>query len=212
MKPISTLLALTLAPLATLVAAPTEAAAQPGYYAGPQPNARLPGGFHNRQGRVMWGGSFGLGGMNDDGGDIECENCDYGTLAVGVNAHIGGFVNPRLALMLDLQLNAQQLSQEFFVEDDVYLYQTAAMLAVQYWLTPQLYIKGGLGLAHLEVSDTFEAEEIDNGTAVMGALGFELFSSRLMSVNLEGRLVNGSYKGIDNNITAGTVGIGVSFF
>lgn len=209
-----TLLALALAPLATLsiAASPNEAAAQPGYYAGPQPAAQLPGGFHNRQGRLMWGGSFALGGMNDSGGDIECDNCDYDPLAVGIDAHIGGFVNPRLALMFELQANAQQLSQEFFVEDDVYLVQSAAMFAAQYWVAPQLYIKGGVGFSHLELSDSDEGFELDNGIALMGAVGFEIFSSRLTAVNLEGRFLNGSYEGADNNITSATVGIGVNFF
>src|SRR5688572_27084388 len=99
----------TLVMLAFLLA-PGVAAAQgyyggsgPGQYSQP-PSTQLPGGFHNRQGRLMFGVNAGLGAMHDDFGDIECENCSAvsGELA----GHIGGFIGPRLALMGELQGNA----------------------------------------------------------------------------------------------------------
>jgi hypothetical protein len=215
MKPIKSLLLVGIV-AAIPALAPSEAAAQPGpgYYAAPPPNAQLPGGFHNRQGRLTFGFSLGLGAMNDDIGDIGCNNCDYSPISFQAAGHIGGFIGPRMALMLELQTNGQQVSQEQFVEDDAFLYQTAAMIGLQYWVTPQLWLKGGLGLAHLEEQsrDGFFAGEIDNGTAVLGAIGFELFSSRYLSVDLQGRVLNGSYSGIDNNITAASVGVGINWF
>lgn len=215
MKPIKSLLLLgILAAIPTL--APSEASAQPGggYYAQPPPNSVLPGGFHNRQGRLTFGGAIGIGTMNDDQGEVNCLNCDYNPLAFQASGHIGGFIGPRLALMFELQMNGQQISQEAFVEDDAFLYQTAAMVAAQYWVTPQLWIKGGIGLSHLEVQsrDGFFAGEIDNGTALLGAVGFEVFSSRYMSIDLQGRLLNGAYEGLDNNFTAGSVGVGINWF
>lgn len=218
MKPIKSLILVGL--LAAIPTAPEEAAAQPrgyygpGPYGGPPPNAQLPGGFHNRQGRLTFGFQGGLGVMNDDIGEINCGNCDFNPISFGASGHIGGFIGPRLALMFELQVNGQQVSQEAFIEDDAFLYQTAAMVALQYWVTPQLWIKGGLGLAHLEVQsrDGFFGGEIDNGGAILGGIGFELFSSRYLSVDLQGRLLNGSYEGIDNNITAASVGIGINWF
>ena len=197
--------------------APSEASAQPGYYgpAGGPPNSQLPGGFHNRQGRLTFGFSGGLGYMNSDVfGDLNCDNCSGGSVAFGLSGHIGGFLGPRFALMFEAQVNGQQLSEEAFIEDDIFLYQTAAMVAAQYWVTPQLWIKGGIGLAHLEeqTRDGFAGFEIDNGTALLGAIGYEIFSSRYLSVDLQGRLLNGSYEGVDDNITAGSVGIGVNWF
>ena len=212
MKPIKSLLLLGV--FATIPTLPTEASAQPGggYYSAPPPNSQLPGGFHNRQGRLTFGFSGALGGMNDDFGDIECDGCS--SLAFGAAGHIGGFIGPRMALMLELQFNGQQLDEQVFIEDDTFLYQSAAMIALQYWVTPQLWLKGGIGLANLQLQtrDGFEAADIDNGTAVMGAVGFELFSARYMSVDLQGRILNGSYEGIDNNITAATVGVGINWF
>lgn len=212
MKPIKSLLLLSVLVAAAIPTFSSSEASAQGYYSQPPPNSVLPGGFHNRQGRLTFGFSGHLGGMSDDFGDIQCENCQ--AIGFGVAGHIGGFIGPRMALMLELQMNGHQLSEEVFIEDDAFLYQTAAMVALQYWITPQLWIKGGLGLSHLsiETRDGFFADDIDNGVAVMGGVGFELFSSRYMSVDLQGRLINGSYEGIDNNVSAATVGVGINWF
>jgi len=194
--------------------APSDASAQPGGYYGPAggpPNSQLPGGFHNRQGRLMFGFSGGLGGMHDDFGDIECDGCQ--ALSGMISGHIGGFIGPRFALMFEGQANIQQIQSGAFVEDDLFLTQAAAMVAAQWWVAPQLWIKGGIGFASLQVEDNFGGSSVpENGTALMGAVGYEIFSSRYLSVDLEGRIINGSYDGIDNNITAGSVGIGVNWF
>lgn len=218
MKPIKSLLV-----LASLVLAPAAASAQ-GYYGGgpgygPPPAAQLPGGFHNRQGRLIFGGSLGLGGMSDRGGDIECINCDYGTASGQIAGHVGGFVGPRLALAGELQANFQTLASDSFTGDTTVLTQGALMLTAQYWLTPQLWIKGGLGFASLQVDRSYygdgfvdESTVPENGMALLGALGFELLSARNFSIDLQGRLLNGSYKGIDNHVTAASIGVGVNWF
>jgi hypothetical protein len=46
----------------------------------------------------------------------------------------------------------------------------------------------------------------------MGAIGFEILSARYFSLDLQGRFLNGSYDGIDNNITAGSIGLGINWF
>jgi hypothetical protein len=182
------------------------------YYSAPPSGSTFPGGFHNRTGRLIFGFSFGVGGMSDSGGDIECVNCDYGTLTGQLSGHIGGFLGPRFALMGEAQANMQTLATDGI--DDTVLVQTALMLAGQYWLTPQLWIKGGIGFANLQVEDTYfgPVSRPENGGAIMGAIGFELLSARNFSIDLQGRLINGAYKGIDNNITAGSIGIGINWF
>jgi hypothetical protein len=216
MKPIK-----TLALLAFLLA-PSLAAAQ-GYYGGsgpgqygPAPSSQLPGGFHNRQGRLMFGVNLGLGAMNDDVGDIECNNCSAvsGQLA----GHIGGFIGPRFALMGELQGNAQTLSADTGGGSET-LVQSALMIAGQYWLTPQLWVKGGIGFANLRVDWSAYGDGIvdastvpENGVALLGAVGYELLSARNFAVDLQGRLINGSYDAINNNITALSVGVGLNWY
>jgi len=192
----------------------TEASAQP-YYGGPPPNSTFPGGFHNRTGRLAFGFSLGLGGMSDSQGDINCPTCDYNPLSAEVSGHIGGFIGPRFALLGEVQANIQTIAEDVNTSDT--LEQSALMIAGQYWITPQLWIKGGIGFANLQIqrSDAFGVfaqSQPENGTAIMGAIGFELFSARNLAVDLQGRLLNGSYKGIDDNITAASIGIGINWY
>src|SRR3954465_9224865 len=106
MKPIKSLLV-----LAILVFAPAVASAQ--YYGGggggyyQQQQSRIPGGFHDRTGRLAWGFGIGLGGMHDDGSSItNCDNCSNGPV-LELDGHIGGMVSPRFALLFEGQLNAR---------------------------------------------------------------------------------------------------------
>jgi hypothetical protein len=214
MKPNKSLLVLA----ALLV--PGLAAAQPGYYGGgggqgyysqPQPNAQLAGGFHNRMGRIAIGGSIGLGGMHDSGSNItECNTCDYNPVAFEADGHIGGFLTPRFALMAEGQVNAQTVASDQY--DDTVLSMSSLMLAGQYWITPQLWIKGGVGVARLYASDSYYDYDFGTGGVVMGGLGFEVFSARNFAVDLQGRIIQGSFNGVDDNVTSGTVGIGVNWY
>jgi hypothetical protein len=194
---------------------PSVAFAQ--YYSAPPPNSQLPGGFHNRTGRLIFGGSIGLGGMKDSGNDIDCTNCSAvsGQLA----GHLGGFIGPRLALMGELQANFQTLSSDRFTGDTEVLTQGALLIAAQYWLTPQLWIKGGIGFASLQVDRSYYGDGIidessipETGLALLGAIGFELLSARYLSIDLQGRILDGSYNSAGYNITAASIGIGVNWF
>jgi hypothetical protein len=205
MKPIKSLLVLA------VLAAPGVAGAQG--YGGGGYGAPLPGGFHNRMGRVAYGVSVGLGGMHDDGtGITNCGNCDYNPLAGEADVHLGGMISPRFALMAEGQINAQTVYSDF-LHGDTFLSQEALMIAGQYWLTPQLWVKGGIGFAHLDAQDDYgPTQDFGTGGAIMGALGFELLSARFMSVDLQGRIIEGSYHGLDDHITSGTIGIGLNWY
>jgi hypothetical protein len=198
---------------------PAVASAQGYYGGGPAPAAQEPGGFHNRQGRLIYGGSVGLGGMSDRFGAIQCTNCDYNPVAVQVEGHLGGFVGPRFALLAEVQANVQTVSSNAFSGDTTTLTQGALMLAGQYWVTPQLWIKGGIGFASLQLDRSYYGDGIvdessipENGVAIMGAIGYELLSARYFSVDLQGRLINGSYKQLDNNVTGASVGVGINWY
>lgn len=216
MKPMKTLVMLA------FLLAPGLAAAQ-GYYGGsgpgqygPPPSTQLPGGFHNRQGRLIFGVNAGLGGMSDTGGDVDCYNCS--SVAGQLAGHIGGFIGPRFALMGELQGNAQTLSVGAAGDTET-LVQTALMIAGQYWITPQLWIKGGIGFANVQVEwsaygdgVTDAATQPENGVAILGAVGFELLSARNFSVDVQGRLLNGAYDSIGYHLTALSVGVGINWF
>lgn len=204
MKPIKSLLILA------ILCAPALAMAQ-GYYGGGR-GARPsgPGGFHDRTGRLTYGAALGLGGMHDGGSTITSCNCDFNPIAFEGDLHIGGVLNPRLALMLELQLNSQFVDHS--IDGDVFLTQGAAMFAAQFWVLPMLWVKGGIGFASLQVNDDYFTDEIGTGGAVMGAVGIELLSARNFALELQGRLINGSYNSLNDNITSGTVGLGINWY
>jgi hypothetical protein len=203
MKPIKSFLVLA------ILCAPALASAQ-NYYGRGRPPA--PGGFHNRTGLLTWGLGLGLGGMHDGGSAITtCVNCDVRPLAGELDGHIGGMLSPRFGLMFEVQVNGQTIHSDLRNGDTV-LTQGAAMIAAQYWLLPQLWIKGGLGIANLQVDDAFVTEDFGNGGALMGAIGVELFSAHNFAFELQGRIIEGSYNSLDDNVTSGTIGIGINWY
>lgn len=183
----------------------------PGYYSQPAPTT-LPGGFHNRQGRIMYGGSLGLGGMHDSGSNVTtCTTCNYNPIAIELDGHIGGFLTPRFALMAEGQINAQ--SVEAVGYDDTVLSMNSLMIAGQYWVSPQLWIKGGIGVSQLYADNAYgDVWDFGTGGVVMGALGFEVFSARNLAVDLQGRVIRGSFNSLNDNVTSGTIGIGINWY
>ncbi len=205
---------------AAILLAPAVAAAQPGYGPPPpqgyysQPAPATAGGFHDRTGRMALGFSVGLGGMQVGDDDVTCASCDYEPIAGEFDFHIGGMLSPRFALLFEVQGNAQTVEENNYGATS--LVQATAMVAGQYWLTPQLWVKGGIGAASLSYSydDGYEAqsENIDEGMAIMGGVGYEVLSARNFSIDLQGRLVSGSYESFDQSVTAGTVGVGFNWY
>ncbi len=210
-----------LAVVFAVAAVPAIAAAQPGAQPGGggyynQPSAVTPGGFWDREGRLTWGLSLGIGGMSSDSGPIDCANCDYNPLAVEIDVHVGGMLSSRFALMGELQGNVQTLEEQGGGEGTLSLAQFALMVAAQYWVVPKVWVKGGIGVAHLSFNyDDYygSAEEpIDDGGVFMVGAGVELLSGRDFALDLQGRYIVGSYDGIDDRISSGTIGIGVNWY
>lgn len=204
MKPIKSLLVLA------IVCAPVLASAQGYYGRGPEPT--LAGGFHNRVGHLTFGFAVGLGGMGDNGSAITgCDNCNYNPAAFEVDGHVGAVLTPRFALMLELQANGQVIHSDV-IDGSTTLTQGAAMIAGQVWLLPVLWLKGGLGFSSLQTDNSFITEDLGNGIAVMGAIGVELLSARRFALELQGRLIEGTYNSGDDHVTSGTIGFGINWY
>lgn len=183
-----------------------------GYYAQP---TTAPDGFKLRAGRLALGFGLGVGAMESENGPIECVNCEYNTLAGGIDFHIGGMISNRLALLLEIQGNAQTV-EEYGYEGDKTLTQGALLGAAQFWVTPRIWLKGGLGVAHLQYTysdyyDDYE-EPIDTGAAVLLAAGIELLHAQTFSIDLQGRVLVGAYDGIDDSITTSQIGVGFNWY
>ncbi len=206
MKPIKSLIVLA------IVIAPGLAAAQ-GYYGGPAYGPPpLPGGFHNRAGGLAIGGSVGIGYMNDNGKSVDCSTCDINPATGELDLHIGPMINARTAILFEMQFNVQQIAYD--PTQDVTLSQSLFMGAVQWWATPQLWLKGGIGVGHLDVNDNINGTYAvaDTGLGLMGGAGFEILSARNFALDLQLRIAHGQYTGSGDSITSGTVGIGINWY
>jgi hypothetical protein len=195
---------------------PAIASAQPGGPPPPPPPGYGGGGYYvepppGRYGLTL-GVGLGIGGMDSDSNLAQCFDCDYEPGAVGFDFHIGGMINPHMAALFELWAHGQAIDSS----GANVLTQTMMMGAIQYWLSPQFWLKGGLGISWLDVQydDGYYVEEdsIDQGLAIMGAAGFEVFHSPMFAVDLQLRLGSGSYDGIGEQVNVGMLGIGLNWY
>jgi hypothetical protein len=215
---------------AAALLAPAAAFAQPAAYAPPPPPPpgyampagppAAPGGFHDRAGRLSLGFSVGLGRMQLDDSDIACNGCDGDPVSFEGDVHIGWMMSPRLSLLLEAQGVGQTIADNDSYTDT--LIQTTGVIGAQYWVTPQLWIKGGLGAAQLVVSrdDGFATSESDSldGGAIMGAVGYEVMSARNFAIDLQLRATGANFKdttvnldGTTSDTNVGTTSLSLGF-
>ncbi len=185
---------------------------QPGYYAAPPPPPQAYGpGQYVRRGLTL-GGSFGVGDMVGEKGPIECFNCDYNPLAFTADFHIGAMLNPRLALLFESSITGKTLE----ANGTETLLQYAGYIAAQYWVTPRLWIKGGIGGAHLtlQIDDgAFITEDsVANGGAVLGAVGYEVMAGPHFSIDLQLRGASAAYGELGESIQTGSFGLGFNWY
>jgi len=184
------------------VLAPTVALAQyapppppppsgPGYYAPVQQPVGI-----QRSGFVF-GFSLGAGSFNCD----SCSDADA-LSGVGLDIHLGGMITPTVALMFDGWGVGHPLDgggNIIHVMDTV---------AVQGFVSPQFWIKGGVGAGQLSISDDRgdTVARSDTGFGVFGAAGFEVFQGSRFALDLQLRLGTVKYDGGSVNMGALTVG------
>ena len=181
--------------LATVLgtASPAQAQYAPGYYPPPPPPPPPPRGVY-RSG-LIFGGSIGLGGFWYS----QCNDICGG--AGAIEGHIGGMVAPRLAIMGDFWEGFHPFSSGGFSGTT---YQGIYTLAAQFWLSDNLWIKGGLGLGYLTVSSdigyyyngyTYSTSVSDSAFAFMLAAGIELYQAYNYALDLQLRYGNAVYTG-----------------
>ena len=197
--------------------APGQAPAQPQGYYSTQPIA--PTGFQPRRGLLIAGVGFGLGSMGNEAGAIECADCDTNPVSFAGDVRLGGMLSERLGLMVEGQIDSsvvQSFGGPYGTEGTKSISQTAVFVAAQYHVSPRLYVRGGLGLANLafDYSDSYgtASESISAGSAVMGAVGYELISTRGLSLDVVGRLTVGTYTDIGETVSAGSIGLAFNYF
>jgi len=163
----------------SLSAAQAQYRGQRPYY-GPPPMA--PRGVY-RHGLTL-GGSIGGGAITSDGCGPFCGAAGM------IEGHIGGMLNPRLALMGDFWGSAHRWDDGLGTGTT---YHGIYTLALQYWVTDILWLKGGAGFAQLNFGYDGTANPDENGPGILGAIGIEVVQAYNFALDLQFRLGHGFY-------------------
>lgn len=162
-----------------------------------------------RQGLMI---GFGLG-----GGELSCEDvstsgsgpCDGVTEAGSIDAHLGIMLSPRLAIMGDIWAMGH-------TEDQLTVSQTITTAAAQLWLTPRLWIKGGIGVAHARFNYDGVIVEVESSSetvpAGMLAVGYELMHRPRFALDVQLKGGTGIYDEGDTQAHNAALSVGLNWF
>ena len=165
----------------------TVSTANAQYYGRPRHYYVSPyGGPTYRSGLVI-GGGIGFGALSAD----QCGDLCGGALSL--EGHIGGMVDPRLAMMFDAWTTIHPIPGS-----DGQTTNTLYTGALQFWPMPMLWLKGGVGLGNTQISSNSVGTLTDaTGFAILGAVGVEIVQSGWFALDLQGRLGHTFYAQAD---------------
>jgi hypothetical protein len=137
-----------------------------------------------RQG-LTFGIGLGVGSLVAD-----CEECDSSFEAGGLHGHVGVMVSPRLAILGEAWAMAH--SNGFLT-----VYQNLATIAARAWLTPQLWVQGGVGAATAGYRwrgfFVDREDRTESSPGITAAVGYELPIRPNMALDLQLRAGTGFY-------------------
>lgn len=194
--------------LALGLALAIPAAAQADPYGPSSPNYIGPV-QNQRRGLIL---GFGVG-----GGELSCEDisengdgpCEGVTEAGSIDFHVGGMLTPRLAILGDVWVMGH-------TEDNLTVSQTITTAAVQFWVLPRLWIKGGLGGAHARFTyDGLFVDVTDRSQTVPAAMiaaGFEILTKKNFALDVQLKAGTGLYKDEDTKAQNASLTIGFNWY
>lgn len=152
----------------------------PGYGGYPPPPPAPPPQMY-RQGLTL--------GVALGGGGITADNCPACGGGFAYEFHIGGMLTPQVALMLDLSAITRTYNDG--VTGTTTLSNSLFTVAAQYWVIEKLWLKGGIGGAHI-------GNDFGDGEDALGLLfagGVEVFQVNNFALDLQLRIGHGTYDG-----------------
>jgi hypothetical protein len=176
-----------------------EAQGYPPPYYPPPPPPPPPHGVY--RGGLVYGFSAGVGA-------IHVNNCGDACGVAGLlEGHIGGMINPRTALMLEIWGADHPWSAGGSSFETINTFFTGA---AQFWVNDIVWIKGGLGVA--EIREDFNtgyygygytyASASSTGFAMFGAAGVEVLQSYNFALDIQVRIGNGFYSDSGGSFSA----------
>jgi hypothetical protein len=155
-------------------------------------------------------------GVSGGVGSIHFNNCGDACGVAGLlEAHIGGMINPRTALMLEIWGADHPWSAGGSSFETFNSFFTGA---VQYWVNDIVWIKGGLGVAELRedfdvpYNNYYRSTSSDiTGFALFGAAGVEVLQSYNFALDIQLRIGNGFYSDNGSSFSAQNFALMVGF-
>jgi len=124
---------------------------------------------------------------------------------VALDIHLGGMLTPHVALMFDGSGIAHSLA------GGGTLTHVVDTLAAQFWASERFWLKAGVGIGALSVSDNrSEQARSDTRPAAMLAIGFELFQGRSSALDVQLRGAATSFP--DGTLTNSSIHIGYNWY
>ena len=155
---------------------------------GTYPTGLVPGTGVERRG-LMLGLGFGGGWVHPTSNLAD----DYWGFAT--EFHIGGMINPRLAILF----NTSSIYRWVGYDTTVWLHTDAFCL--QFWAHDRVYLRAGGGFAFLQAADNWDGFLIDAGMggSIAAGIGVELMQQRFFVVDLQVRYQGTWFDDIDTH-------------
>ncbi len=132
-------------------------------------------------------------GFSLGGGSFNCSDCSDEDALSGFafDLHLGGMINPRMGLMFD----GWGVSHSLEGGSIIHVIDTVAL---QVWVAPRIWIKGGLGIGQLSVDndDGDTVARSERGLSLMAAGGVEIYQGTIFALDLQARLGVASYEDV----------------
>jgi len=133
-----------------------------------------------------------IAGIGIGGGKITCSDCESKS-GTAVALHLGGMLTEKVALVLGLSVVST---------DDNDLTSSVASAAVQYFVSPKVWVKGGIASVLLEVNGKGSYAS-NTGGGFQGGLGVEVVQKKRFAIDLQVRFTTAKIEGErTNNVMA----------
>ncbi|MBL4636611.1 MAG: hypothetical protein JKY56_22355 [Kofleriaceae bacterium] len=156
---------------------------QPPMHVPAPPPRRLRTGFN-------FGLNLGLGDMSSSDGELLCNGCSETPVTVAFGFHVGVMLAPNVSMVGEIWGQARPLDEN----NDLTLGQTLYLVGLQYWLSDRFWVKGALGASTLSVTEFGERTAVDEGSAGMLAIGYELSHSPTFAWDIQIKSGAGFYE------------------
>ena len=129
-------------------------------------------------------------------GKMTCRNCEshVGPFA---SIHIGGMITEKLALVMEFSEVGRTADSDAF--------SSVLAPALQYWVSPRIWIKGGVGASHRS-SGGVAYNGSKAGLAFLGGIGVDIVQKGRFAIDLQAGFTTANVEGVRANNFMALVG------